>query len=70
MNNAKIQAAAKIISDSAIEHLANKHGLTQAEVMAALLSGNQRAIDQFMQLIMTGIDATKDMHDQGVISLA
>lgn len=69
MNQAKMQAAAQIIKDSAIEFLAAKHGLTVETVITELNNGNARAMQQFAQLVKAGIDGAIKMHNEGQISL-
>ena len=50
-----VQAIALIIKDSALQFLADKHGLTVDEVVIAVQSGNVRATEQFNTLVQAGI---------------
>ena len=50
-----VQAIALIIKDSALQFLADKHGLTVDEVVIAVQSGNVRAAEQFDTLVQAGI---------------
>lgn len=69
LNTEKVQAAAKIVNESALQFLADKHGLTVQEVVAAILSGNQRATEQYTQLVAKGLEQVKTMCEAGQISL-
>ena len=65
----KIEAAARIVKDSALEMLAGKSGLTVDEVANLILSGHEGAARQFRQLVEAGIEKALAMHDNGEISL-
>lgn len=69
MNTAKMQAAADIITTGALEALAAKHGLTVAQVVAALDAGDVRATAQFTALVAAGVQTAMSLHHAGQISL-
>lgn len=69
MTNAKQQAAAQIIKDSALEFLAAKHGLTVDQVAAAIKAGNLKACEQFRALVVRGVDEAVALAEAGKISL-
>lgn len=68
--NTKLQAAAEIIRNSAIEFLAAKHGTTEAAVWEAIEAGQVKVCEQFAKLVQAGIAKTLAMAGEGQISLA
>jgi hypothetical protein len=50
-----------VITDYAAEFLAEKHGITAEQVMDAVLGGNQRAIEQVLTLVRTGLAVVDQM---------
>lgn len=70
MTNAKMQAAANIIKDSALEFLAAKHGVSIDYVVAQIDAGNVKVILQFHALVKAGIAEALTLNDAGLISLA
>ena len=69
MDADKVQAAAQIIKNSVVTFLANKHGITEDQVIDAVLSGDVKANQQFKELVIAGINQTLKMHDDGEINL-
>ncbi len=64
-----IQTAANIITETALEALAAKHGRTVAEVVAAMRAGNDKLATQFSQLARAGVEAAMQLNEQGRIGL-
>lgn len=50
-----------VITGYAAEFLAEKHGITAEQVMDAVLGGNQRAIEQVLKLVRTGLAVVNKM---------
>lgn len=65
----KLQTAAEIIKNGALETLAAKHGLTVAQVVEAISAGHVRACEQFAQLVNKGIETALEMAATGKIHL-
>lgn len=66
----KLQAAAEIIRNSAIEFLAAKHGTTEAAVWEAIEAGQVKVCEQFAKLVQAGIAQALTLAGEGKISLA
>lgn len=66
---AKLNAAANIIRESAVEFLATKHGVTIDAIIDAICSGNVKVCDQFAVLVAKGIEEAMQLAAIGKISL-
>jgi hypothetical protein len=69
MSNTKMQAAAEIILQGALETLAKVHGCTIEQVCEGLKADHRRLSKQFAQLIALGSKEAVSLHGQGKISL-
>ena len=70
MNQEKILVAAKIIKDTTIEFLAEKHNVSIAEILHILRSDVPHKVkDQFDELVHDGIAETIRLHVEQQISL-
>lgn len=64
----KLQAAATIIKQSALEFLAEKHGCTVEAVVLAIRAGDREAMAQFAALVKAAVDEAEALAKQGRIS--
>ncbi len=67
-NQTKLQTAADIIMNGAIEFLAAKHGITIEQVVSEIQSGKVKAVEQFTTLILVGTKEVKKLADEGLIN--
>lgn len=51
------RTTARLIVNSAIEFLCKKHGVTEAQIEAAVRAGDAKVIDQIATLLTAGIAA-------------
>lgn len=70
MNTNKLQAAAKIIMEGALETLASVHGCTIQQVRDEIAAGHVKLNNQFKELADRGIEEAMKLHQQNKISLA
>ncbi len=70
MNATKMQAAAKIVMEGALETLARIHKTDIETVRAGLLAGHVKLNAQFKELAETGISKAIEMHNNGEICIA
>ncbi|MCL4822590.1 MAG: hypothetical protein KJZ57_00100 [Anaerolineales bacterium] len=53
-------ATARTIVNAAIEFLCAKHGVTEAQIEAAVRAGDRKVIDQIATLLTAGIGAAME----------
>ena len=68
LNANKLQAAANIIKDSAIEFLANNHNPSPASIIKAIKDGDQTITAQFARLAVAAVKEAEALALDGKIS--
>jgi hypothetical protein len=69
MSNTKMQAAAEIILQGALETLAKVHGCTVEQVCEGLKAQHAKLTGQFAELIALGSQQAVALHAENKISL-
>lgn len=70
MNTTKLQAAANIIMEGALETLAKVHNCTIDAVRDGIAAGHVKLNAQFKELAERGIEEAIKLHNAGKISMA
>ena len=69
MNTTKMQAAAQIIMEGALETLARVHNTTVQDVRDGIIAGHVKLNAQFQELSAAGIKTAMQMHAENQISI-